>query len=285
MKKAQIYKKNTSSFLVKLEDNTFLDIPARGNLKKGESFLYVGDFVEIDFEKKVITKLLERKNILIRPYVSNIDEIYIVISKFPEPDLLLIDKQIIIANKENIKVKIIINKMDLDGSDILFEKIKNQYENICSIIGVSTNTNFGIENLKNISKNKLIALSGQSGVGKSSIIKALSNKEVQIGDISKKNKKGRNTTRIIEIFEIDSIKIIDTCGFSSFEIENIKKRELFKYYKDFNSSSKFCYFNNCTHINETDCNVKKDLKNGKINKDRYLRYLQIYNSINDKEYK
>lgn len=282
--KGQIYKKNTLSFLVKLEDNSFLEVYARGNLKRGDNFLYVGDYVEVNIEEKIIERIFERKNILLRPYVSNVDAIFIVISKIPSPNFLVIDKQIIVANKENIPVYIVINKVDLKNSEKLIKKIREEYFSICPIIEISAEKKIGIEKLKDKFENKLIVLSGQSAVGKSSIIKVLSEKNIKIGEISKKNQKGKNTTRMIEIYDIDSTRIIDTCGFSSFELENIEKKDLHKYYKDFIIYSKKCWFNDCTHTNEIDCNIKKEVENGIINKERYLRYLQILDSIKEKEY-
>ena len=143
----------------------------------------------------------------------------------------------------------------------------------------------GIEDLKKELKGKISAFSGNSGVGKSTIINALFNEEItKEGEISAKNKKGKNTTTDIKMYELEeNTYIADTPGFSSFEITEIESSDLDKYFIDFKEYIKTCEFIGCTHIKEENCGIKKATKNGEIQNGRYERFTKIYNELKEKE--
>ena len=262
---------------------------ARGKFKNEEIVPLVGDKVEIqitDEEKSeaVIEKILPRKNELKRPKVSNIEQVVFIISiKNPKPDLLMLDKQL--AYVENLKIEsvIVINKIDLDEN---YKKIQELYTKIgYKVIATSAKQNIGISELKKQLKNKISVFSGNSGVGKSSIINALFEEDkTQEGEVSKKNKKGKNTTTDTKLYELEENTFIaDTPGFSSFEISEIESNQLDKNFREFNNEIPSCEFVGCTHIKEKNCGIKKAIEENRISKERYERYLKIYEELKDKE--
>lgn len=277
-------------YKIKSENNTY-EATARGKFKKEEITPVVGDevtFEIIDEENKkaVITEIKERKVYIKRPKLANITQIIFVISsKDPKPDLLMLDKQLAFAEFLNIKSIIVLNKIDLD-KEKEFEKIKTIYQNIgYKVIQTNAKDGVGIEELKKEMKNEISAFSGNSGVGKSSLINKIFKKEItQEGEISKKNKKGKNTTTAIKLYEIEkNTWIADTPGFSTFSIEEIESSELDKYFKEFKENIEECEFVGCTHIKEQKCGIKKKVEEGKISKGRYERYCKIYEELKEKE--
>lgn len=279
---------------------------ARGKLKNIEITPLVGDIVEFSVLNEeeiknsynneiknniynstkidaVIEKILPRKNELKRPKVANIDQIVFILSaKHPKPDLLMLDKQLAYAEFVNIKPIIIINKMDLANC----EEIQKLYTKIgYKTIISSAKEAIGIEEIKKILKNKTSVFSGNSGVGKSSIINAIYGyNKTEEGEISKKNKKGKNTTTDTKLYEIEENTFIaDTPGFSSFDITEIESTELDKCFKEFKDKIKNCEFVGCTHIKEKICGIKEAVENGKITQDRYDRYCIIYEELKEKE--
>lgn len=271
----------------------------KGSLFKDIKKIYVGDNVifKKDSSLFVITKVLPRKNENIRPPVSNIDQMLVVISiKNPIPDMLSLDKQIILCMQKNIIPIICINKIDLIDKDSkkVFENIRKTYEDIgIKVIGISTKTRENIEKLSEILYGKTTALSGNSGVGKSSITKILLKEkdEIDVGELTN-NFKGKHTTKHVKIYSIDDIGsdtyILDTPGFSSFEINNISYKQLKEYYPEFNSIN--CTYLDCNHVNEEEklCKVKQKLTNNLIDRTRYDRYVYLFNKlkeIDDRKYK
>lgn len=262
---------------------------ARGKFRNQETTPIVGDNVEIliiNEEKReaIIEEIKERKNEIKRPKIANIDQIIFIIStKNPKPDLLMLDKQLAYANKIGIEAIIVINKMDLQEN---YKKIQEEYTNVgYKTIVTSAKEKIGIEEVKKCLKNKISALSGNSGVGKSSIINAIYGfNKTEEGEISQKNKKGKNTTTDTKLYEIEkNTYVADTPGFSSFEINEIESIELDKCFLEFKNEIEKCEFVGCTHIKEKNCEIKKDVEKGTISKGRYERYCIIYNELKDKE--
>ena len=261
---------------------------ARGLFRKKNIKPCVGDIVEItDIDdingEAVLDKIEERKNQLIRPAVSNIDQLIVVFSVGqPAPDLMLIDKLLVTAEYKNIDCILCMNKVDLnDGSDY-----KEQFEKAgYKVIDVSCEDILGIESVKEILKGKCSAFAGQSGVGKSTILNTIGNKKLmETGSVSKKIERGKHTTRHAELIPLgDNTYIVDTPGFSSFEVENIDYREIGKYYPEINKFLHECRFNECSHISEPECKVKEELENNKIHLARYNRYIQLYNQLKEIE--
>ena len=265
------------------------DAYARGKLKNEEITPLVGDKVEIeitDQEKNtaIIEKILPRKNYIKRPRISNIDQIVFIIStKNPKPDLLMLDKQLAYMEKLQIEPIIVINKIDLEET---YKPIQELYANVgYTTLITSAKQKIGIEELRTILRNKISVLSGNSGVGKSSLINALFNiDKTQEGEVSKKNKKGKNTTTDTKLYELEkNTYIADTPGFSSFEINEIESTELDKYFREFQSEISKCEFIGCTHIKEQKCGIKDAVQANKISKERYERYCKIYEELKEKE--
>ena len=262
---------------------------ARGKLKNEEITPLVGDMVEIqitDEEKSVaiIEKVQPRKNEIKRPKIANIDQIiFIVSTKNPKPDLLMLDKQLAYVEKLNIEPIIIINKIDLQDT---YKYIQELYEKIgYKTIVTSAKQGNGIEILRQVLKNKISVFSGNSGVGKSSIINALFGiDKTQEGEISQKNKKGKNTTTDTKLYELEeNTYIADTPGFSSFEVNEIESTELDKYFREFKKEIENCEFVGCTHIKEQNCGIKDAVEGGEISQERYDRFCQIYEQLKENE--
>ena len=264
---------------------------ARGKFKKDDITPVVGDLVEItevneEKMEAVIEEILPRKNYVKRPKVSNISQlVFVLSSKHPKPDLLMLDKQLAFAEFLNINAIIVLNKIDLD-KETEFKKIKEIYENVgYKVIETQANAGSGVSELIKLMKNNINVFSGNSGVGKSTLINSIFNDNItQEGEISQKNKRGKNTTTSIKLYEIDKNTFIaDTPGFSTFEISEIESKNLENYFKEFKEFIPNCEFVGCTHIKEENCGIKHAIESGKINIDRYERFCKIYNELKEKE--
>ncbi len=270
-------------------------VKSRGKVKnKGR--IKVGDIVELSkvSDEYIITNICERKNDYIRPPVSNIDYIFIVIAAGnPKPDFLLLDKQLIMAKYHNSIPIIVVNKTDLKDSNEISKYVLNTYSKLGYKV-ILTNTvqdNLLNEDLfKQIKKGSLCAFSGNSGVGKSSIISKIKKdgEVLKINSISDKTGRGRHTTKSVTVYKIlntenETIYFLDTPGFSSFEVINISCKELKNYFTEFNNYK--CDYNDCKHINENNkyCKVKSAVNDGNIDKLRYEHYVKIYEELNEKE--
>lgn len=270
-------------------DTKIYEAYARGKFKNEEITPLVGDKVEIqitDEEKNfaIIEEVLPRKNEIKRPKMANIDQIiFIVSTKNPKPDLLMLDKQLAYVEKLKIEPVIIINKIDLQDT---FKQIQELYTSIgYKTIVTSAKQGVGIDEVRQVLKNKISVFSGNSGVGKSSIINALFGiDKTQEGEISQKNKKGKNTTTDTKLYELEeNIYIADTPGFSSFEINEIESTELDKCFREFYPEIVNCEFVGCTHIKEQNCGIKAAIQEGRISKERHDRFCKIYEELKDKE--
>jgi len=241
--------------------------------------VFVGDNVE--FEKVqneyLITKIMPRKNKLIRPFVTNVTQIFILLSIIPEPDLVLIDKLIINAKQNNIIPVLLVSKCDL-GIEF-FNKIKEEYEKLnIEVINVSVKDNINLNLVKEKLNNNITVLAGQSATGKTSLLNSICNTNNKVNSVSEKTQRGKNTTTNAELLVIDSSSfLLDTAGFSRLEFSSLNPDEIKNYYDEFSDNN--CTYKNCNHVFEGNkCGIIKNLnsKNSQIDKNRYDRYKQIY---------
>ncbi|MEG2015175.1 MAG: ribosome small subunit-dependent GTPase A [Clostridia bacterium] len=250
-------------------------------LRYNDNDVYIGDNVEYEVVrgKGQIVSLLERKNLLLRPVIANVDQVFILLSIVPEPDLLLIDKVLINCYKQNITPILIINKIDLADQAFL-DSIKSNYGSFVKLCFVSAKTEEGTENIKMLLNGKTTVLCGQSAVGKTSLLNIIIPEHGgEIGELSAKIERGKNTTRHSQVFNCCGGYIADTPGFSLLTLLDVKATELMLYYPDFCDFSSKCRFNMCSHTKEPDCNVKKAVANGQLSSCRYERYLDLYKEL------
>lgn len=286
-----ISRRNIISKLVKIlgdiyfvyEDNQILECSCLKTIKKDR--LAVGDDVEIipneySKDKYIITQVHTRKNIIPRPLVANIDRLVILISPRPQPDFLLVDKLLIYCKVAGIEPVIVINKCDI-ASEEFKTNIHSQYLDV-QIFEVSAKEKTGIDKIRKYLQGSLSAVCGQSAVGKTSFINALfPSLDLKTQDLSKKIDRGKHTTRVNQIFVFEDLMIADTPGFSNLDV-NIDYRDLSRYYSEFEPFLDDCKYLDCSHIKEgKDCGVCKALDAGKINKERYLRYVELYQKLKE----
>lgn len=270
----QVYKASSDKYIVNCEGE-MIKCTARGVLKIKGDGISVGDIVKLN--GSAIEEVLPRKNKFIRPNVSNIDAIVIVIAPEPKPDLLMIDKLVLNAVKESASIIFVVNKSDL--SDNLIDELKQEYAmlNAC-FVQTNTINKEGVDTLKEILKGKLSVLAGQSAVGKTSLVNAMFGLTLQTGELSEKILRGKHTTTRSEIFEKEQIKLVDSPGFAVLDAQ-VDLDELGDCYPEYSNVASECRFRGCSHVNEPDCAVKQKVENGEFSKNRYLRYVEIYNEI------
>ena len=272
-----------------IEKKEIIKCIPRGKFKKDEITPVVGDNIEFEYQDDgtgVINHILERKNYIKRPKMSNITQLIFVVSmKMPKPDLLLLDKQLAFAEFNGIKPIVCLNKIDLENKDIINE-IALLYEKIgYRVIKTNAKDGEGINEVCKCLENNITAFSGNSGVGKSTLINNIF-KDVltEEGAISSKNQRGKNTTTSIKLYKIDDNSYIaDTPGFSTFDIYEIESEDLAHYFIDLAEYIENCEFVGCTHIKENKCGIKEALQAGKISSQRYETYCRLYNELKEKE--
>lgn len=278
-------------YYVHIVHSGIYECKAKGAFRNKKIKPLVGDNVEIeilDEENKIgnIINIYDRKNELIRPAVSNISQALVVFAiTNPMPNLNLLDRFLVMMERNEINTIICFNKIDLaDEEEII--KLRDIYVKAgYHVMFTSTKENMGIEDVLRVIDGKTTAFAGPSGVGKSSLLNALipeANSET--GEISEKIKRGKHTTRHTEIFNVsDDTYLMDTPGFSSLYVNDFGKENLRYFFRDFTEYNNECRFTGCVHINEPDCLVKKAVLEGKISKSRYDNYLLMYEEIKNKK--
>ena len=268
-------------------DNGLYECRARGIFRKNKITPLVGDFVKISVvdeenKKGVVEEIAERETELVRPPIANVNKALIVFAvKNPTPHLSLLDRFIVLAERENLEIVIILTKIDLDD-DNTFEKIKNIYEPCgYKVIGVSNLEKKNIDKVKEELKDNTVVFAGPSGVGKSSLLNQIdSNFQLKTGDVSDKIKRGKHTTRHAELFELKfGGMVADTPGFSSLTLDDIEDIDLKDYFIEFEDYDDCKFGSRCIHQNEPNCAVKEAVENGEIPKERYESYIQLLNEI------
>ena len=248
---------------------------SRGKFRNDKITPVVGDYVVFDDENNYILEILPRKNYLIRPLVSNIDQGIIVTSvKHPDFSSNLLDKLITVMEHNDIEPILCFSKWDL-----LTEDETDKIENICSYyekIGYVTVKNTELDRIKDLLKDKTSVFTGQTGAGKSTLMNHLdSNLNLETGEISLALGRGKHTTRHVELIEMYGGKVLDTPGFSSIDFSNLTKEEIKNTFIEFDNY--LCPFRDCMHINEKECEVKRNVENGNILASRYENYQKFLN--------
>lgn len=264
---------------------------AKGVFRNKKIKPLVGDNVEIeilDEENRIgnIINIYDRENELIRPAVSNISQALVVFAiANPMPNLNLLDRFLVMMERNGIDTIICFNKIDLvEEEEIL--KLRDIYVKAgYHVMFTSTKESMGIEEVLRVIDGKTTAFAGPSGVGKSSLLNALiPEANSQTGEISEKIKRGKHTTRHTEIFNVsDDTYLMDTPGFSSLYVNDFEKEELKNYFREFIEYNNGCRFTGCVHVNEPDCLVKEAVENGEINRSRYDNYILMYEEIKNKK--
>lgn len=301
--------KNTGNtyFVRDDNDNEYICI-AKGNLRlkgiRSTSPVVVGDYVFIDVNPDstgYITQIEDRKNYIVRKasklskhshiLAANIDLALLCITlRFPETTTVFIDRFLVSAEAYSIPVYLVFNKIDLYDEDEM--EYLDAIINLYSMIGypclkTSMETGVGVDEIDEITNGKIVLLAGHSGVGKSTIINALMNEEVQkVGDLSGYHDMGMHTTTYSEMVELkNGGYIIDTPGIKGFGTIDMEVEEISHYFREIFKFSKNCRFNNCLHMNEPECAVIKAVEDNYISRSRYDSYLNIIEDLDEGKYR
>lgn len=284
MKQGRIYKALSGFYYVDTGAE-ILTCRARGKFRKLGISPLVGDLVEVGElgnGEGIVDKILPRKNFFIRPAVANIDQLVVLASgAIPKTDPFLIDRVCAIAALKGCEVVILLNKCDLNPADDLY----GIYEKSgIPVLRVSAETGEGMDALKPLLIGKLSAFTGNSGVGKSSVLNALDTSfAIEVGEVSKALGRGRHTTRHVELFRLDcGAEAMDSPGFSSFETDELNmelKERLDETFVEFKQYKEDCQFAGCSHTKEKGCAVLAALKAGKIHPVRHQSYLRLFDEL------
>lgn len=261
---------------------------ARGIFRKQGISPLVGDSVKISVNvnaENTIDDIIDRKNFLVRPPLANLDQLFIVASLVdPNINTTVIDRLIGIAELKNIEPIIALTKIDLSQDA---EYYKNIYEKAgFKVILCDNNTGQGSDEVRELIKGKISAFTGNTGVGKSSLLNSIdSSLEISTGETSKKLGRGKHTTRHCELYKINGGYVADTPGFSYIDLERyekIMKADLPFCFREFEPFLDKCKFQtNCSHINDKGCAVVEAVNNGLISKERHQSYVDLYNEVKD----
>ena len=303
MSKGLVIKNTGSLFLVELEDGSVVETSLRGRFRlkgiRSTNPVVVGDIVTVEGE--TIVDIQPRKNYIIRKssnlskeshiLAANIDQVFLVVTiKKPETPFEFIDRFLLTANAYHIPVVIVLNKVDILDEDemALAKAIKALYENNLGykVVFSSTVTGVGVQEVKSMLNGKLSLFSGNSGVGKSSLLNMLEpSLELKVGDVSKQHQTGMHTTTYSEVFDIAEGKVIDSPGIKGFGIIDMEAAEISKFFPDITKYALECRFDDCKHINEPNCAVLKALEEQKIAASRYNSYKSILLDLDEKKYR
>lgn len=280
MEEYRIIKALSGFYYVQTEDGV-VECRARGRFRRQDQSPLVGDFVRItrQGDKGVLEALLPRKNAFIRPAVANIDQLVVLAScAIPVTEPFLIDRVLAIAQLQNVPALVVVNKDDLAPAQPLAEIYRRAG---VPVLVTSAETGEGIEALREALAGKLSCLTGNSGVGKSSLLnRACPQLQLPVGEVSEKLGRGRHTTRHIELYSLGSNTFVaDTPGFSAFDTERMElvhKEQLQYAFPEFAPYLGHCQFPDCAHRKEPGCAVRKALAEGKIGQTRYSSYKRLY---------
>lgn len=228
-----------------------------------------------------IEEILPRKSELIRPSVANADMLMLVVASVPQPDMLLVDKLILRAERGGMTPAICVNKVDL--GEELAQRIAAEYAGTeLRVFSVSARTGEGIGALREAMRGKVTCLAGQSAVGKSSLLNALFGLNLETGGLSRKTERGRHTTRHAEMMSLDGSFVLDTPGFSLLELEtDMEPQEFAGLYPEYNALAADCRFQPCLHDREPGCAVRAAVESGALGAARWARYRQLLGEVRE----
>ena len=226
-----------------------------------------------------LEEILPRTSECLRPPVANVSLLLIVVSPEPEPDLLLVDRMMIRARAQGMRMLLVVTKGDID--DTLADEIRAQYAGAeAEVYAVCAETGEGLDTLRDAMRGELCCLTGQSGVGKSTLLNALLGLELETGEISRKIKRGKNTTRHAELLMKDGLRVLDTAGFSLLELDSkLEPIKLKEYYPEFEEHEGECRFTPCYHDREPGCSVTAACEEGHIHPERLARYRTLLGEV------
>ena len=254
----------------------------------------VGDDVEIDITDTVsvpmegnVRALLPRKNELVRPNVANVDQALLIFAiTHPAPSYNMLDRFLITMQERELDAILCFNKRDIATEEEITE-LRETYEACgCTVLFISSFIPESLGQVRRILRGKTTVLTGPSGAGKSTLINTLCpSANMQTGELSRKIKRGKNTTRHVELLSVggEDTYLVDTPGFTSLWVQDIEADRLHYYYPEFAKWEPDCRFNGCIHVNEPDCAVKAALGRGKISRIRYQNYCEIYEELHSRK--
>ena len=264
-------------------ENGLIECRAKGVFRKMGIVPLVGDIVEVELNSDkisgVVAEISDRRNVLIRPAVANVTQMMLVTAlESPKPNLYVLDKLIASAEFAKLKISLCFNKSDLTDDDTLPEIYKKAG---FDVVVASASDNRNIDRLKALLKDEVTVFAGNSGVGKSSLLNRIMDKDMfETGSVSQRTERGRHTTRHSELVELPfGGYIIDTPGFSSFELTEVTLDILPTLFREFTNHLGDCRFLDCRHISEPDCKVRRAVENGIIPQSRHESYKQLYEEI------
>lgn len=268
----KIIKILSNDYTVLDKDNNRYICKARGKFRNDKVTPLVGDNVIFDSNTKIIMEIKKRKNELIRPYVANIDQVFVIAStKHPDLDLYLLDKLLCTIEYNNIKPIIVFAKLDLLDNLDSINNIRNYYESI----GYKVFYNNEIENIKKCFKDKISVFTGQSGAGKSTLLNKLDiDLDIETNDISHALGRGKHTTRHTELISMFDGLVADTPGFSSLDLSSMSKQDIRDNFIEFNNYRHECKYSDCMHEKDDNCKIK-ELVGSKILESRYINYIKL----------
>jgi ribosome biogenesis GTPase len=276
--------KGIAGFYYVQHEDKVIECKARGKFKKMGLVPMVGDRILFSEVDSTIEEILPRTSELFRPTVANVDQAVIVFAVMhPDPNIVLLDKMTVMAVNEGLEVVLVLNKVDLDTQEAsLSQELEKMYVDTgFKVISTCSVNGYQIDLLREALKDRLSVFAGPSGVGKSSLLNAIEpGLALKTGVVSEKIQRGKHTTRHSELIALKSGGfVVDTPGFTSLELRDLKPEELSSCFPDFDSVEGDCRFDNCLHAEEPDCRIIRAVAEGRLSKSRYTSYLYILNEL------